>query len=288
MSHALQCVALLLGAMLCLATCGGAWATLDDSEGDLHRSSMQRYSQEHPEPLRHEVLLVGDGEKMRFWPMWHFYKYLASAVLPSPFMAMAAAGGRGGDLEWEAGQGRVEAAKTVTLITPTTRGFRRGMSCEEAVAAFAHTKLPLIYFLVSPGDKPLLLSGAREYRGLKILEVEDMEGPLRQRHLILSNQIQYVVYRYFNIELLVLQELCPHVHFLHLPFFIDSSHFHLPLQERAAGTTQARERARKPLGGGDTGRETDVLIYGNTWSHRYSLSKCTTWSPLYMANVLYH
>ena len=234
---------------------------------------MQRYSQEHPEPLRHEVLLVGDGDKMRFWPMWHFYKYLASAVLPSPFMALPAAGGRG----WEAGQGRVEAAKTVTLITPTTRGFRRGMSCDEAVATFAQTKLPLLYFLVSPGDKPLLLSGAREYRGLKILEVEDMEGPLRLRHLILSNQIQYVVYRYFNIELLVLQELCPHVHFLHLPFFIDSSHFHLPPRERAAGTTQARERARKTLGGGDKGRETDVLIYGNTWSHRYLLlSKFTT------------
>ena len=55
--------------------------------------------------------------------------------------------------------------KMVTLITPKTRGFRRGMSCDEAVAAFARTASPLLYFLVSPGDQPLLLSGVREYRG---------------------------------------------------------------------------------------------------------------------------
>ena len=43
------------------------------------------------------------------------------------------------------------------------------------------------------------------YRGVKVLEIEDMEGENRLVHLILSNSIDFVVYRYLSSELLVLQ-----------------------------------------------------------------------------------
>ena len=38
-----------------------------------------------------------------------------------------------------------------------------------------------------------------------MLEIEDMEGEARLVHLILSNHIPFVVYRYLSSELLVLQ-----------------------------------------------------------------------------------
>lgn len=53
-----------------------------DVDGDLHWSSIQQYLQEPIEPMRHEVLLVGDGEKMRFWPMWPFYRWFHHARKP--------------------------------------------------------------------------------------------------------------------------------------------------------------------------------------------------------------
>jgi len=210
----------------------------EDIEGDLHRWSMRQYLQEPPEPLRREVLLVGDGDRMRFWPMWPFYKYLAASVTLAGNTRTGAArgggsqprqggepgaeesiegqpvcksrrdsagGGTGGSRRAEAGRGSM-----VTLVTPRTPGFRRGMACDEAVEAFARSYrpllyFPLLYFLVSPGDQPLILAGAREYLGPKVLEVEDMEGEARLAHLINSNRVDFVVYRYFSPELLALQ-----------------------------------------------------------------------------------
>jgi len=73
---------LLVFALLCGFVHGEAPA---DFEGDLHYTSIRHYLREQAtEPLRHEVLLVGDGEKMRFWPMWSFYKYLVASTKPSP------------------------------------------------------------------------------------------------------------------------------------------------------------------------------------------------------------
>ena len=218
-------------------------ADADAEVGDLHLSSLEHFLGAQ-RPLRHEVLLIGDGEAMRFWPMWPFYQYVASFGRLSP--ASDAQGARQGAV--------AQAAGMVTLITPNTRGFRRGMPCDEAVATFAHTAEPLLYFLVSPGDQPLLLAGVREYPGATVLEVEDMEGEHRLLHLIRSNRIDFVVYRYLSSELLVLQEGCPFTTFLHLPFFIDSGHFHV-----------------RPPPAPAPAREIDILIYGNTWSHRYPL-----------------
>ena len=93
----------------------------------------------------------------------------------------------------------------VKLITPDTPGFRRGMACDEVVETLADTLSPLLYFLVSPGDQPLVLAGVREYQGLKVLEVEDMEGEARLVHLITSNRVDVVVFRYLSPELLALQ-----------------------------------------------------------------------------------
>lgn len=98
-------------------------------------------------------------------------RYLISSIVPANTTAhIHVGGGGGGDGRGHSsdkctgGCGSTEEANMVKLVTPKTPGFRRGMSCDEAVAAFAQTPSPLIYFLVSPGDQPLLLSGAREYR----------------------------------------------------------------------------------------------------------------------------
>ena len=73
---------LLVFSLLCGFVHGEAQA---DFEGDLHYTSIRHFLREQAtEPLRHEVVLVGDGEKMRFWPMWSFYKYLVASTKPSP------------------------------------------------------------------------------------------------------------------------------------------------------------------------------------------------------------
>ena len=211
----------------------GAHAEL---EGDLHWTSLRFYLQEPTEPLRHEVLLVGDGDKMRFWPMWSFYKYLVSSIshkrapgTDDGSSSSSSSSQQGQQSQGSAGQRQQtcngqehgharsnhavrQGASMVTLITPGSHGFQRGMACDEAVATFASTCRPLLYFLVSPGDQPLILSGAREYPGPKVLEVEDMEGEARLLHLITANHIDFVVYRYLSPELLALQDRLEHYH----------------------------------------------------------------------------
>jgi len=59
----------------------------------------------------------------------------------------------------------------MSLITPATPGFRRGMLASDAVALFASTPDPILYFLLSPGDEPLLLRGVRHHPGPTVLEV---------------------------------------------------------------------------------------------------------------------
>jgi hypothetical protein len=37
---------------------------------------MHRFLSAPSAPLLREVLLVGDGDRIRFWPLWGFYRYL--------------------------------------------------------------------------------------------------------------------------------------------------------------------------------------------------------------------
>jgi hypothetical protein len=208
----------------------------DNDEWDPHREWMDRFLTSPAPALLKEVLIVGDGARMRFWPLWDFYRYLNASlpVADSPDPAACGAGPR------------------VRLITPDTPGFLRGMLASDAVERFATTAEPILYFLTSPGDEPLLLRGVRHHPGPRVLEIEDMEGTRRLTDLILRNRITTVVHRYFGLELHELQEACPATSFMHLPFFLDPAHF--------------PEHAAPP-----SARPTDVLVYGSTWSHRYPL-----------------
>eukprot|EP00961_Rhodomonas_salina_P200727 2707994-Rhodomonas_salina.1 len=207
-------------------------------EGDFHWTTMQKTLSKPPLALDSEILIVGDGDRMRFWPLWPFYRYLNASM---PTLRRTSA-------HFET------FASGVKLVTPASPGFRSGMAVWDAIATFCETTTPLIYFLVSPGDQPLLLNGVRDYSGPKALEVEDMEGGARLSGLIRNSGVDFVFFRYFCPELQVLEEECPGVSFHYLPFFLDPSHFHLP---------------KPPASNAD--RDIDVLVYGNTWSHRYPL-----------------
>ena len=78
---------------------------------------------------RKEVLIIGDGASMRFWPMWPFYLYLNRS-----------AGAKASSLQDSAGRLR--------LVTPSTPGFRPGMPIVEAVRRFCVAPDPIVYFLV--------------------------------------------------------------------------------------------------------------------------------------------
>ncbi len=78
---------------------------------------------------RREVLLVGDGTAMRFWPMWPFYRYLNRTY--------------GNQI----GGGLQRKAK-FTLVTPETPNFNRGMHIADAIHRFCISPDPVVYFLV--------------------------------------------------------------------------------------------------------------------------------------------
>ena len=71
--------------------------------------------------------------------------------------------------------------RRMSLITPATPGFRRGMLASDAVALFASTPDPILYFLLSPGDEPLLLRGVRHHPGPTVLEVPSPAQSYRKR-----------------------------------------------------------------------------------------------------------
>ncbi|EKX50920.1 hypothetical protein GUITHDRAFT_135002 [Guillardia theta CCMP2712] len=206
------------------------WSFDAEHEADLHLWARRHAFPDKVTTLKQEVLLIGDGQQMRFWPLWGFYQYLSRAS--SSF------------------------TPSVRLITSSTPGFRFGMMWEEMVYTLSRSRHPVLYFLVSPGDRPLPVIGLRHYPGIKILDVEDMEGQRRLEDLIVGNKIDFVTFRYFNDELVHLQALCKETTFHHMPFFLNPSHFY-----RGAGS------------GGEwmRNRDIDVLVYGNTWSHRYPL-----------------
>jgi hypothetical protein len=83
----------------------------------------------HFSDYRREVLLIGDGKAMRFWPMWPFYLYLNRTY--------------GNQID--GGLGRKEK---LTLVTPETPNFRRGMHITEAIDKFCMSSNPIVYFLV--------------------------------------------------------------------------------------------------------------------------------------------
>jgi hypothetical protein len=77
-----------------------------------------------------EVLLIGDGAAMRFWPMWPFYLYLNHSFSSNHADSTKIAG-------------------KLTLVTPETPNFQRGMDIADAVRKFCVTEDPIIYFMVN-------------------------------------------------------------------------------------------------------------------------------------------
>eukprot|EP00960_Hanusia_phi_P074538 768263-Hanusia_phi.AAC.7 len=207
-----------------------SWSFDPDSEADIHAWARRYALPGTSIAIKEEILLIGDGHEMKFWPLWGFYQYVARAS--SSFKP------------------------SIKLVTSTSPGFRFGMMWEQLVHMFGRSSYPILYFLVSPGDRPLPVTGLRHYPGIKILDVEDMEGEQRLEELIVGNKIDYVTFRYFNDELIRLQALCKETKFHHLPFFLNPSHFYS--NQETAGVFREN-------------RAIDVLVYGNTWSHRYPL-----------------
>ena len=163
-----QSLALCAAALLLLCVCESSDHDVchgEDAYGDPHCEWMRRFLSAPSAPLLREVLLVGDGDRMRFWPLWGFYRYLNRSIHERGTKPVA---------DIAKGDG-----PRISLITPATPGFRRGMLACDAVALFASTPDPILYFLVSPGDEPLLLRGVRHHPGPTVLEVATPEQSQR-------------------------------------------------------------------------------------------------------------